>query len=149
MAEQRSHKALVAGSSPAGPIGFLTPTRKDKKMDRYDEAVAYFQGITNVVDFREAISHAWNWPSSVKGGCLFLFCTPDGMPRVKSGLDGTRCGCLTEVRAGFKIAWTTDLTNRIFADERIPNSAEDITPESLSVFAEWRRIIDKELAHLV
>jgi len=42
-------------------------------------------------------------------------------------------------------AYTDDLTERIRADERIPDDPDRITVAHLPVFAEWQRILDKEL----
>lgn len=57
------------------------------------------------------------------------------------------CGCLTMIAGddGF-VAPTPELTVAIRADKRIPHTSRKITVESLPVFAEWRRRIDKELA---
>lgn len=57
---------------------------------------------------------------------------------------GDGCGCLTMIKAG-RGAETEELTLAIRSDDRIPSKLEDITIESLPVFAEWQRCIDKEL----
>lgn len=53
-------------------------------------------------------------------------------------------GCLTMVRGNFT-AETPELTAEIRADERIPKNVREITRESLPVFAEWQRRLDREL----
>jgi len=96
--------------------------------DKYDEAVKYLTAHP------WKIADAWEHHRRALGGCLFEYA---GTPFV--------CGCLTQVRDGIKRAETESLTERIRADERIPTSPNAITVESLSVFAEWQRIIDTEL----
>jgi hypothetical protein len=117
--------------------------------DKYDKDVAYLKGLL-VKDFQGAVWNAWNHPLSAegKGGSLFLFITPNCDPMwhgSEERNDSERYGCLTEIRNGDHLAYTTDLTNRIYADERIPSRPQDITPESLDVLAEWQRIVDKEI----
>lgn len=82
---------------------------------------------------------------------LFAFASQDGNALPVSwardkGITGSgaHCGCLTMIRNG-RAAATEDLTMRIRADERIPDDPADITVEHLEVFAEWQRILDKEL----
>lgn len=114
--------------------------------DKYDEAIEY---LTKNPD---EINDAWNYASTHKAGCLFMACSPhisNGeiitlFPRRE---DRELCGCLTMVRkeGGSYHAWTDDLTASIRADDRIPQNSEEITLESLPVFAEWQRRLDKEL----
>jgi hypothetical protein len=55
-------------------------------------------------------------------------------------------GCLTQIKTQSSlfrkrakgVAGLTDIIERIFADERIPTSSYDITPESLPAFAEYQ-----------
>lgn len=103
-------------------------------MDKYDKAV---QKLTENPDL---IEYAWLSPFGYEEGCLFLCASKSGDP--------TRgYGCLTMIRRKTDaMAETDSLTERIRADERIPTSLKEITAENLPVFAEWQRIIDKELA---
>lgn len=104
--------------------------------DYYDDAVAY------LTEHPECIGKAWMLHRHVSeiGGLLFGFVTPSReMSRVE-------CGCLTTIRCDDDdVAWTKSLTQAIRADERIPSKDKDITPETLPVFAEWQRKIDREL----
>ena len=130
-------------------------------MDVYDKSIErlmefaeneYYEG-----NFKAAVSEAWEVPelNVHHGGLLFRAVSPSGGTLDKRP-DGNDCGCLVEVRNGALLcngrpayAWTDDLTLRIKADERLPKVAEDIEPEHLPIFAEWQRIIDKELGRTV
>lgn len=113
--------------------------------DKYDAAITFLTTnpatgeprpigpLTDNLSFERQISHAWANPPFHPGGCLFQFVGPNGS------------GCLTQVRAGRLDAATPDLTARIRADERIPTSYRQLTPDMLPIFAEWMREIDEEL----
>jgi hypothetical protein len=114
-------------------------------MDKYDEAIAY------LTEHPEEIHDVWNnanFPCGRPGECLFVPVT-----NTDDGL--FTCGCLTQVKQGIKEAETPALTAAIRVDKRIPTvivddvkqtiTRFDITVESLPIFAEWQRRIDKEL----
>lgn len=103
-------------------------------MDKYDEAIAALRAAP---DFRRAVYRAWLDPSGTAAGCLFVAAAPD--PRMGLGY-----GCLSQVKHKFLPGFTDELTAAIKADPRIPKLPADITPESLDVFAEWQRRLDKE-----
>lgn len=102
-------------------------------MDKYDEQIAY------LTEHPEKIYDSW-------GSCdgLFEYASTDRSVRRRP--DGKVCGCLTMIRMiDHYHAYTDDLTERIRADERIPDDPDRITVAHLPVFAEWQRILDKEL----
>lgn len=96
--------------------------------DIYDEAVEY------LTKHPEKIEEAWNYTDARVGGILFEYTGPG-------------CGCLTQVKTGSELfkGPTPELEEAIRADPRIPLGVDSITVESLPVFAEWRRRLDKEL----
>lgn len=103
-------------------------------MDKYDLAVQYLK------EHPEEIGKAWDQFADHEAGCLFLFCTKNG---VRSW--GERCGCLTQIRFDPSlIAFNRELTQEIRQDTRIPTRPEDIRIDDLPVFAEWQRRLDKE-----
>jgi len=109
--------------------------------DKYDDAIEYL--TTNP----DKIFETWAEPQRRKGGCLFSAVTPSGRIWEERD-DGQTCGCLTQIRGRDEntnerlVAWTTELTTAIRADDRLPNSECGITVENLPVFAEWQRKID-------
>lgn len=105
--------------------------------DKYQIAVEY------LTEHPGEIYRAYVVPSThKKAGCLFRYCTPDGMPQKVAG---NNCGCLVMVRHHGYFASTNRLTEEIRADERIPMDPNEIGVEHLEVFAEWQRRLDKEL----
>lgn len=95
--------------------------------DKYDLA------IENLTASPEKIYETWNDPLSVDDGCLFMYADKNS-------------GCLTQIRArpfryGSKLAQAAEIAD----DERIPIDPTEITVESLPVFAEWQRRLDREL----
>lgn len=95
--------------------------------DKYDLA------IESLTANPEKIHEAWNDPTRFKEGCLFMYADNSS-------------GCLTQIRYqpwryGRRLAQATE----IVADERIPEDPNEITVETLPVFAEWQRRLDKEL----
>ena len=102
-------------------------------MDKYDKAIEFFTKYPNM------ICEKWSDPSSMHG-CLFQFATPTG------NMNGSS-GCLTLIRK-YDILFVPDrpdLTEEIRKDVRIPLFSDEIRVETLSVFAEWQRRLDKEL----
>lgn len=104
--------------------------------DKYD---AEIQRLLNVPDeeFEDNVISAWG---TTGDALLFQFAGRGG-----------RCaddniGCITMIRDGSYEAQTSELTEAIRADERIPGDAKDITKKHLPVFAEWQRRLDVELA---
>jgi hypothetical protein len=105
--------------------------------DKYDEAIEYLQLMP-----KEMI-YAWNGPRGHSAGILFSFCSSDRRSKYKNA---NVIGCLTLIRQkDYYIAETPALTAAIQADERMPDHEDKITIDSLPVFAEWQRRIDKEL----
>lgn len=100
--------------------------------DKYDKAVEYLTKHPDEIHF------AWNRPHTARGGCLFQYA---------QNTDSTTefCGCLTQIRGGFEVAQTPELTEAILRDIRLPCDEDDITVDDLPIFAEWQRRIDKEL----
>lgn len=114
-------------------------------MDKYDDSIQEILQAEDDFVFRRLIDELWAMPSPLTAGCLFQFATRSGGPD-KPRPDSGPYGCLTMIRSGERhIAETESLTRRIRADERIPDSVEGITRSNLHVFAEWQRILDKEL----
>jgi len=113
--------------------GIMIPTK-----DKYDEAVEYLR------ENPRTIIKNWSSPKSKEslGGCLFAYADKTGQ-----GIQGS--GCLTMLRgrnkSNYKVPGRPDLTQEIQNDDRLPESADDITLSHLPVFAEWQRRLDKEL----
>lgn len=64
--------------------------------------------------------------------------------------DDHECGCLTEIRqSSYGVQGRPDLAARIKADLRLPKSVDRIRPKHLPIFAEWQRILDRELGRVV
>jgi len=101
--------------------------------DKYDVAVEFLTANP------DEINRAWMNVGDAEGSCLFGFANSDPLCATDN------IGCLTAIRSGFDEAKTADLTARIRADKRLPLDSSDITVASLPVFAEWQRILDKEL----
>lgn len=117
-------------------------------MDKYDAAIEY------LTEHPDEIEEAWASPFYFysDGGCLFVFVTPTGDPCC----EGHVCGCLTTIRNNSALAWTTELTSAIRADEGIPHDmlafidafyglTVDERRASLSPFGEWQRRFDKTI----
>ena len=107
-------------------------------MDKYDKAIEF------LTDHPEKIPIAWSDPIQYEGGCLFQFATPTGKYNARL----RDAGCLTQIHGSPKVMagdLNPVLVEQIVADQRIPSKSEDITVESLPVFAEWQRRLDKEL----
>jgi hypothetical protein len=100
--------------------------------DKYDKAVAFLTANPY------QIHTAWSSPEKEPGGCLFNYVGHYG----DAGFDGSRIGCLTQIRGGILSAPTEELTMDIRRDPRIPSIATDIKAEHLPVLAEWQRKID-------
>lgn len=105
-------------------------------MDKYDRAIAYLS------EHPEQIVPAWFNPGKHEAGCLFRYATATGF---HSGVGDQEYGCLTLIRYGDAVAETKELTQAIKTDERIPCTFYGITLDTLPVFAEWQRRLDKEL----
>ena len=104
-----------------------------REPDAYDKAVAWL--TENPLE----IEDAWCIGNEHPAWILFGYCTPSRYSETHS------CGCLTMVRGvSWRLAFEDDeLTEAIKADERLPRSPGNITPEHLPVFAEWQRRMDK------
>ena len=112
--------------------------------DKYDEAVAY------LTENPQHIRRDWCRGGAVQrlgadqtgvGPLLFMYASEGG--------ELHNCGCLTMIRGSGEVAQTEELTRQIREDERIPMCVDEITVESLPVFAEWQRRLDKELGREV
>lgn len=101
-------------------------------MDKYDKAIKYLQ--KNPLE----IPKAWESPKTHPAGCLFQFAKENKAVY-------PNMGCPTMIRGESGQAQTDSLTQRISNDIRIPTRPQHITLNNLYVFAEWQRIIDKEL----
>lgn len=106
-------------------------------MDKYDAEIARLLAHANdEASFRNEVARSWN-----RGMLLFAVA------------GDASCGCLTQIRrtAGLAAdkryhAATVSLTEAIRKDPRLPIGPEAITRESLPVFAEWQRRVDREVA---
>lgn len=110
-------------------------------MDKYDEAIACLRDNPN------EIMDAWNHPLEHYAGCLFQYCTPSGGYVVTDGIHfASRCGCPVQVKGGSR-AWTSELTDKIRNDPRIPYDAIAITADlsCLEAFAEIQREMDRTI----
>ena len=99
--------------------------------DVYDLEIERLQAIPDE-EFNSEVYGVW-----LMGEGLFKF-----LDKYNQG------GCLTMVKEGKYDAYLNGevddgLTLEIRQDERIPDSSDDITKQSLSVFAEWQRRVDK------
>lgn len=105
--------------------------------DKYDEAIDILTADPTL------IHGAWNVPKYAHGGCLFSYATPSG------GHEKVGSGCLTQICYNIDqiVDNRPDLTERIRNDTRIPQNF-NITVGDLPVFAEWQRILDKELGRV-
>lgn len=105
-------------------------------MDKYDRAVKHL--LTFNGSFGIAVETAWRVSNDEHpGACLFKFAGDRHIQKV---------GCLTMIRnGGYFVAETIELTVAIRADKRLPKDKKSITRESLPVFAEWQRRLDREL----
>lgn len=96
-------------------------------MDKYDEAIAY------LTEHPDEIYENWNDPGSSPAGCLFQYCGRS-----------YDCGCLTQVAGFLGRAATSELTDAIRADVRIPRNERDLSVDRLPALAEWQRRLDGE-----
>jgi len=115
--------------------------------DKYDIAIEYLRANP------DKVFKAWQEPHGVsdeikQAHCLFQYVTPNGEGKViyRDG-EVVYFGCLTQVKQGQLddekyIAWTPELTKMIVEDERIPHNA---TVDTLEVFAEYQRMLDKTI----
>lgn len=126
-----------------------------EKKDKYDlcaERLLAFPGAEEATSyetsFQAEIADAWNCDYNDSKGCLFGYVWHERLDPLKTP-EG-RVGCLTQIRAGDRVACTPELTAAIRADERIPSSPEGITKEVIrsGVFQEWQRRIDREVRNL-
>lgn len=109
--------------------------------DKYDEAIEY---LVNQDNFFAAVAEAWANPRyyAHQGGCLFQ---ATRWPGTSWPLEAPALypACLTQIRRyGDAGSPVPELTRAIRADVRIPPTPEEITRESLAVFAEWQRFLD-------
>lgn len=109
--------------------------------DKYDIAIEY------LTEHPEEIYATWSTPSGSPHGCLFQMVTPSGNYQTPEW-NSDQCGCLTQVKYTSYPAWTSELTDEIRDDERIP-SLRNITVADLPVFAEWQRRLDREIRNVV
>lgn len=122
----------------------MAKAKRRRKPDVYDKAIAFLR------KHPERIYRAWVDPTREPGGALFSFTSRSRkaeLSRETHPIYGDRmsCGCLTQIRGGDYAAPTKALTAAIRDDERIPAISTLIDVESLPVFAEWQRRLDKEL----
>jgi hypothetical protein len=104
--------------------------------DKYTSAIEYLKKNPN------QIVEAWQNPEAHPAGCLFSSVSPSGRLHAFTFDGDTRCGCLTQVRAGLFPAYTPELTRAIRADDSLPDDEDNITIDHLPLFAEWQRKID-------
>lgn len=113
-------------------------------MDIYDKAIDHLKQNPS------QIPEVWDDPKSHFSGVLFQAVTPDGLGQTNEY--GEYCGDICEIHSNMAVAWTDELTEQILEDYRIPeifashNNIPRITVDSLQLFAEWQRKIDKALS---
>lgn len=124
-----------------------------RRKDKYDRAIEH---LLAQPDFKQAVLSAWSYPAADEdepnpAHCLFQSASPSGQEDERSPA-GERIGCLTQIRITNSsreylplVAWTPELTKEIAEDESIPMSVDEVTPESLPVFAEWQRKLDRTI----
>ena len=100
-------------------------------VDKYDMAIEYLAAHEHEIDA------AWDCPSKHEAGCLFQY--------AGDIYKDQQIGCLTQIRAGERVAETRALTIAIQDDERLPKSVGHIHLGNLHIFAEWQRKIDTQL----
>ena len=110
--------------------------------DKYDKAIEF------LTECPDQILNAWDYPEIHEAGSLFQYVAMSSSDYISES--GGNIGCLTMIKKdpGFFVAKTKILTEEIIKDERMPDDANKITVDSLSVFAEWQRRIDKELGRV-
>lgn len=111
-------------------------------MDEYDRAIAYLTAHPDEIPDAWFVPEPGDDSSTAKSHCLFRYASEDGT-------GSSRCGCLTQIRLGTKLACTDDLTERIRNDDRLPRSGFEIKVADLSAFAEWQRLLDAELGRRI
>jgi hypothetical protein len=94
--------------------------------DKYDLAIEILKKDPTM------ITEAWSNPEHHEAGCLFMWACKS-------------MGCLTLIRKYQEFSSQFPQVAEIAKDERIPTRPNQITIESLPVFAEWQRRLDKEL----
>lgn len=119
----------------------------EQQRDEYDEAIDAFMELwndTEGVERLNLIRAAWSEPGASKMGVLFDHTGWDGQHTREDAL----CGCLTQIKRhdgrpgkGLDDGFLVDL----MADDDIPSSPLDISPENVQAFAQWQRRVDKEL----
>ena len=97
-------------------------------VDKYDMAIEY------LVAHETEIDAAWDSPTRHTAGCLFQY--------AGNVIDDPHIGCLTQIRAGERVAQTRELTLAIQNDDRLPKCVGHIHLGNLHIFAEWQRKID-------
>lgn len=104
-------------------------------MDKYDLQIEEIKSSKNISD---TIYNQW-----LHSYGLFKMISP-----LSCILDGPRPGCLLMISEGYYSVLDKNgnrheqLTQQIRNDKRIPDSANNITIDNLSVFAEWQRRLD-------
>lgn len=125
--------------------------------DKYDDAIAYFDGIDDD-DWVVEITDAWQRPGVHPHGCLFKYAgietgDPDWLEA------GGEIGCLTQIKRSWEngehdetepenypcVATTKEITEGVCNDPLIPSEPNKITLESLERFAYWQREVDKAM----
>lgn len=103
----------------------------------YEDAVKY------LTENSDRIEEAWDDPLHKRGGSLFVFASKTGTFK---GEDDKIIGCLTSIRSAeiHVSGCSPEVTKAIRTDSRLPHFYNDITVESLVVFAEWQRRLDHE-----
>lgn len=100
---------------------------------------AYQQAVEWLTDHPKKICGAWHPSRQEPGYCLFGFAT-------KTRLAEESCGCLTMIRYSEEYGTPIPgLAEVIRGDERLPADSGEITVDSLPVFAQWQRYLDKVL----
>lgn len=138
-------------SEPLPPNNILMDESEVQlEKDKYDVAEEYLlQFKDDPESFTQKADQAWSYPCKLFpeptdiAHCLFQAVSPTG--KAIYNLPGGTVGCLTQIRGIGYQAITPELTQEIKNDKRIPKTVDEITPESLAVFKEWQRRLDKEI----
>jgi hypothetical protein len=122
-------------------------------MDKYDQAIEYLKNNPyriktcwlNAIHSDDVNTSLFNW--AYREGMSDDYreevrALPEHKDKIYCSPD---YGCLTQIKAspGSYLGATKEITDKILADDRIPNNPDDITVDNLHVFAEYQRMVDE------
>jgi len=90
----------------------------------------------------EEIIDAWSRFSTHPAGRVFDVVSEKTLTRQETyNFPSVGCGCLTQIRAGFKPAFHPLLTTAIQCDRSLPDDPDKINETNLDVMADWQEVI--------